>query len=109
MITLITTTVTWESGQLVLFQPLLKAYPMCHSCIITAHVSLGNLEKQWKMFITQMERTQCMNRQHINVIIDRVERTHVDITTLYNITSSLYNSLSYQHIILYVCSILANL
>ena len=57
MITLITTTTTqsWES---VLFQPVLKAYPTCHSWIITAHASLGNLEKQWRMFIRQMDRTQ---------------------------------------------------
>ena len=31
---------------------------MHHSWIITAHVSLGNLEKQWKMFTRQMDRTQ---------------------------------------------------
>ena len=31
---------------------------MCHSWIITGHVSIGNLEKQWRMFIRQMERTQ---------------------------------------------------
>ena len=29
---------------------------MCHSWIITAHVSLWNLEKQWRMFIRQMDR-----------------------------------------------------
>ena len=46
----------WEDGESVLFQPVLKAYPMHHSWIITAHVSLGNLEKQWRMFIKQMER-----------------------------------------------------
>ena len=49
------------------------------------------------------------NRQHINIVMDAVEGTHQDITTFYNITSSLYNSLSYQQIILYICSILANL
>ena len=31
---------------------------MHHSWIITAHISLGNLEKQWRMFIKQMGRTQ---------------------------------------------------
>ena len=50
-----------------------------------------------------------MNRQHINIVMDTVERTQQDVTTLYNITSSLYNSLSYQQIILYIHSILANL
>ena len=58
MITFISATVTQESQESVLFQPVLKAYPLCHSWIITAHVSLGNLEKQWRMFIKQMERTQ---------------------------------------------------
>ena len=50
-----------------------------------------------------------VNRQHINLVMDTVERTHQDIATLYNITSSLYNSLSYQHIILHICSILGNI
>ena len=59
MITLIKTT-TWENQDAVLFQPVLKAYPTCHSWIITAHVSLGNLEKQWKLFIRQMDRTQLL-------------------------------------------------
>ena len=62
MITFINTTTTWESREPVLFQPVLKAYPACHSWIITAHVSLGNLEKQWRMFIKQMDRTQQLLR-----------------------------------------------
>ena len=41
--------------------------------------------------------------------MDTVARTHQDIITLYNITSSLYNTLSYQQIILHICSILVNL
>ena len=229
MITLINTTATWESWESVLFQPVLKAYPTCHSWIIKAHISLGNLEKQWKMFVKQKERTwqslnsiqqkplaathlismlqaelttfdsiytsyrplilaatqllkeepffdrvsasnRCMrrsllpflgdalswltgtttikdvssikkrvsqliatqhnqqgtlghvisilnvtkyatqvNRQHFNIVMDTLERTHQDITALYNITGSLYNSLSYQQIILHVCSTLVNL
>ena len=36
---------------------LLKAYPTFHSCMITAHASLGHLEKQWKLFTRQMIRT----------------------------------------------------
>ena len=53
--------------------------------------------------------TTQVNRQHINVVMDTVDRTHQDVTTLYNITSSLYNSLSYQQFILHIYSILANL
>ena len=48
------TDTTWES---VLFQPVLKAYPTHHSWMIIAHVSLGNMEKQWKLFTRQMIRT----------------------------------------------------
>ena len=58
MIALINATATQESHESVLFQPVLKAYPVHHSWIITAHVSLGNLEKQWRMSIKEMERTQ---------------------------------------------------
>ena len=45
---------------------------------------------------------------NIKIVMDAVERTHQNITTLCNITSSLYNSLSYQQVILYICSILAS-
>ena len=41
-------------------------------------------------------------RQHINILMDTMERIHQDITTLYNITHSLYSSLSYHQIILYI-------
>ena len=58
MITFINATVTWQSQESVLFQRVLKSYPTCHSWIITAQVSLGNLEKQWRMFNEQIERTQ---------------------------------------------------
>ena len=53
--------------------------------------------------------TTQVNRQHINIVMDTVEMTHKDVTTLYNITSSLYNSLSYQQVILHIHSTLANL
>ena len=47
-----------EPGKLVIFQPVLQAYPTRHSWIITAHVSLGNLEHHWKLFSRQLTRTQ---------------------------------------------------
>ena len=50
----------------------------------------------------------CMNRQHIKPVMDAIERTHQDVTTLYNITSSLYTTLHYQQIVLHICAILAN-
>ena len=60
MISFINTTTTWESRESVLFQPVLKAYPPHHSWIITACVSLRNLEKQWRMFLKQIDRTQLL-------------------------------------------------
>ena len=52
--------------------------------------------------------TMHMNREHINLVMDVVERTHQDITRLYNIISSLYTNLNYQQIVLHIHSILAN-
>ena len=50
-----------------------------------------------------------VNRQHINLVMDAVERTHQDVTMLYNVISSLYTSLNYQQIVLHFHSIVANL
>ena len=49
-----------ELGESVIFQPVLQAYPTWHSWIITAHVSLGNLEHHWKTFNRQLARTQLL-------------------------------------------------
>ena len=57
MITLITTSSTRENGESVLFQPVLKAYPTCHSWLITVHISLGHLEHHWKSFNRQLDKT----------------------------------------------------
>ena len=58
MITFINATSTQESQESKLFQPVLQAYCMHHSWIITAHVSLGNMEKQWRIIIREVDRTQ---------------------------------------------------
>ena len=50
-----------------------------------------------------------VNRQDINIGLTTTEKTHQDVTTLCNITHSLYNHLSYQQIALHIHSILANL
>ena len=55
---LISATVKQESQESLLFQPVPKSYPTYHSWIIITHISLGNLENQWKMFVQQMGRTQ---------------------------------------------------
>ena len=57
MITIINTLSTNKLGESVLFQPVLKAYPTCHSWIITAYISLGYLECNWKSFNRQMDKT----------------------------------------------------
>ena len=57
MTTLTTASTTKEIGESVLFQLILKAYPTCHSWIFTAHVSLGHLERHWKYFNRQVDKT----------------------------------------------------
>ena len=52
------TTSQTEPGESVIFQPVLQAYPTRHSWIITAHISLGNLEHHWKLFKRQLSRTE---------------------------------------------------
>ena len=49
-----------------------------------------------------------VNRHQINILMDTKERTHHNITTLYNITYSLYSSISYHQIVLHIRSFLAN-
>ena len=44
-------------GESILFQPVSKTYPTCHSWIITAHISLGHLECHWKYFNRQLDKT----------------------------------------------------
>ena len=56
MITLINTSFAREYGESVLFQPVLKGYPMHHSWLITAHISLRHLECHWKSFNRQIDR-----------------------------------------------------
>ena len=57
MINLINTSSSREIGESVLFQSVLKAYLTCHSWIITAHISLGHLECQWKYCSRQVDKT----------------------------------------------------
>ena len=53
--------------------------------------------------------TAQVNRQHINIIMDRVDETVHDVNNLYNITTSLHTSLSYHQLVLHLKSVLANL
>ena len=53
--------------------------------------------------------TAQVNRQHINIIMDTVDKTVHDVNNLYNITTSLSTSLSYHQLVLHLRSVLANL
>ena len=50
-----------------------------------------------------------VNRQHINIIMDKVDVTVHDVNNLYNVTASLATSLSYYQLILHIRSVLAKL
>ena len=50
-----------------------------------------------------------VNRQHINVIMDTVDKTVHDVNNLYNIITLLSTSLSYYQLVLHIRSVLANL
>ena len=53
--------------------------------------------------------TAQVNRHSINVLMDKVDETSQDVNNLYNLTTSLATSLSYQQLVLYMRSVLANL
>ena len=53
--------------------------------------------------------TAQVNRQHINIVMDVVDKKVQDVNNLYNITTSLYTSLSYYQLVLHIRSVLANL
>ena len=53
--------------------------------------------------------TAQVNRQHINIVMDTVDKTVHDVNNLYNIITSLYTSLSYHQLVLHIISVLANL
>ena len=50
-----------------------------------------------------------VNRQHINIIMDRVDEMVQDVNNLYNLTTALATSLSYYKLVLNIRSVLANL
>ena len=50
-----------------------------------------------------------VNRQHINIEMDKVDETVHDVNNLYNLTTLLSTSLSYHQLIPHIRSVLANL
>ena len=80
-----------ELGESVIFQPVLQAYPTCHSWIITAHVSLGSQEHHWKAFNRQLARTwQLLNSldQQPTVQTQLLSTLQVELSNI----EDLYNS-----------------
>ena len=53
--------------------------------------------------------TAQVKRQHINIIMDTVDKTVHDVNHLYNITTSLCSCLCYHQLVLHIRSVLANL
>ena len=64
---------------------------MHHSWIITAHVSLGNLEKQWRMFVKQMGWIQqllnSLQQKHLAPTY-MISALQVELTNLVSIYTS---------------------
>ena len=79
-----------DLGELVIFQPVLQAYPTRHSWIITAHISLRNLECHWKLFNRQFDRTQQLLRslgQHpsaLTLLLSTLQLELSNIKDIYN-------------------------
>ena len=80
-----------EPGESVIFQPILQAYPTRHSWIITAHVSLGNLECHWKIFNRQLTRTQQFLRsldQHPSALTQLLTTLQLELSNIQDIYKS---------------------
>ena len=80
-----------DLGELVIFQPVLQAYPTRHSWIITAHVSLGNLECHWKLFTRQLARTQQFLRsldQHPSAPMQLLSTLQLELSNIQDIYKS---------------------
>ena len=80
-----------ELRELVIFQPVLQAYPTRHSWIITAHVSPGNLECHWKLFTRQLIRTQQFLRsldQHPSAPTQLLTTLQLELSNIHDIYKS---------------------
>ena len=74
-----------ELGESVIFKLVLQAYPTCHPWIITAHISLGNLECHWKAFNRQLARTHqllCSLEQQPSVQTQLLSTLQVDLSNI---------------------------
>ena len=74
-----------------IFQPVLQAYPTRHSWIVTAHISLGNLECHWKLFKRQLTRTQQFLRsleQHPSASTQLLTTLQLELSNIQDIYTS---------------------
>ena len=86
-----------EPGESVIFQPVLQAYPTRHSWIITAHISLGNLECHWKLFKRQLTRTQQFLRslgQHPSASTQLLTTLQLELSNIQDIYKSSKTSIT---------------
>ena len=74
-----------EPGESVIFQPVLQAYPTRHSWIITAHISLGNLECHWKLFKGQFLRSL---EQHPSASTQLLTTLQLELSNIQDIYTS---------------------
>ena len=91
MITFTTALPGRELGESVIFQPVLQAYPTCHSRIIMAHISLGPLECHWKAFNRQLSRTQQLLHflnQQPSALTHLLSTLQIELTNIENIYNS---------------------
>ena len=86
-----------EPGESVIFQPVLQAYPTRHYWIITAHISLGNLECHWKLFKRQLTRTQQFLRslgQHPSASTQLLTNLQLELSNIQDIYKSSETSIT---------------
>ena len=80
-----------EPEESMIFQPVLQAYPTRHSWIVTAHISLGNLECHWKLFKRQLTRTQQFLRsleQHPSASTQLLTTLQLELSNIQDIYTS---------------------
>ena len=80
-----------EPGESVILQLVLQAYPTRHSWIVTAHISLGNLECHWKLFKRQLTRTQQFLRsleQHPSASTQLLTTLQLELSNIQDIYKS---------------------
>ena len=79
-----------DLGESVIFQPVLQAYPTRHSWIVTAHISLENLECHWKLFNRQLTRTQFLRSldQHPSAPTQLLSALQLELSNIQDIYNS---------------------